>query len=195
MTTLARIDWSWLRFAPFSLGRLVIVAGALGLLSQVAEDLPVWDRDTALSAWQWLTSFTLLVVVPVVAVGLLLGWLVVSVGGYVVQWWRFLLVRDGGSLRLTHGLLTTRSITVEEARVRGVRLTEPALMRLVGGAELATLATGVEDGVTQVLPACPRSAGPAWLRARSRPGCRPPSAPAPQSVSPCRRSPRGRLWP
>ncbi len=29
-------------------------------------------------------------------------------------------------------------------------------MRVVGGAELSTLATGVEDGVTQVLPPCPR---------------------------------------
>ena len=35
-------------------------------------------------------------------------------------------------------------------------MTEPVLMRVVGGAELSTLATGVESGVTQVLPPCPR---------------------------------------
>ena len=29
---LARIDWSWLRFAPFSLSRLVLVLGGLGVL-------------------------------------------------------------------------------------------------------------------------------------------------------------------
>ena len=79
-----------------------------------------------------------------------------SVTGYVVQWWRFLLVREHGSLHLTSGLFTTRSITVEEAKVRGVRMTEPLLLRAVGGAELSTLATGVENGVTQVLPPCPR---------------------------------------
>jgi putative membrane protein len=106
--------------------------------------------------WQWLTQFALVVIVPTLAVGALVVWLVVSVAGYVLQWWGFRLVREHGSLHLTSGLLTTRSITVEEAKVRGVEMTEPVLLRLVGGAELSTLATGVESGVTQVLPPCPR---------------------------------------
>lgn len=155
-TLLARIDWSWLRFAPFSLSRLVILAGALGVFSQFADELPIWNEETATSVWQWITQFAIVAVVLVLSVGALTGWVVVAVGGYVVQWWSFLLVREHGSLHLTHGLFTTRSITVEEAKVRGVELTEPALLRLVGGAELSTLATGVEDGVTQVLPPCPR---------------------------------------
>ncbi|MCF6376656.1 PH domain-containing protein [Nocardioides KLBMP 9356] len=153
---LARIDWSWLRFAPFSLGRLVLLAGALGVLSQFGNDLPIWNEETARSAWEWIIQFALVTVVLVLAAGALAIWLVVSVAGYVVQWWRFLLVREHGSLHLTSGLFTTRSITVEKAKVRGVEMTEPVLMRLVGGAELSTLATGVEDGVTQVLPPCPR---------------------------------------
>ena len=153
---LARINWSWLRFAPFSLGRLVLLAGALGALSQFGDDLPIWNEETARSAWDWVLQFALTAVVLVLAVGGLLVWLAVSVTGYVVQWWRFLLVREHGSLHLTSGLFTTRSITVEEAKVRGVEMTEPLLMRAVGGAELSTLATGVENGVTQVLPPCPR---------------------------------------
>ncbi len=153
---LARIDWSWLRFAPFSLGRLVLLAGALGALSQFGDNLPIWNEESARSAWGWLMQFALIAVVLVLSVAGLATWLVVSVAGYVVQWWRFLLVREHGSLHLTTGLFTTRSITVEEAKVRGVRMTEPLLMRAVGGAELSTLATGVEDGVTQVLPPCPR---------------------------------------
>jgi putative membrane protein len=147
---LATIDWSWLRFAPFSLGRLVLLVGGLGVLSQFADELPIWNEDTATSVWQWLTQFALVV-------GALVVWLVVSVAGYVLQWWGFRLVREHGSLHLTSGLLTTRSITVEEAKVRGVEITEPVLLRLVGGAELSTLATGVESGVTQVLPPCPRT--------------------------------------
>ncbi len=154
---LARIDWSWLRFAPFSLGRLVLVAGALGAFSQLADDLPIWNEDTATSAWHWIAQFAVVTIAAVLAVGALLAWVVISVAGYVVQWWRFLLVREHGSLHLTSGLITTRSITVEEAKVRGVELVEPVLMRVVGGAQLATLATGVEDGVTQVLPPCPRT--------------------------------------
>lgn len=153
---LARVDWSWLRFAPFSLGRLVLLVGGLGVLSQVADELPIWNEDTATSAWEWLTQFAVVAIVLVLAVGALTLWLVVSVAGYVLQWWDFRLVREHGSLHLTSGLVTTRSITVEEAKVRGVELTEPVLMRLVGGAELSTLATGVENGVTQVLPPCPR---------------------------------------
>jgi putative membrane protein len=154
---LATIDWSWLRFAPFSLGRLVLLVGGLGVLSQFADELPIWNEETATSVWEWLTQFTLVVIVPTLAVGALVVWLVVSVAGYVLQWWGFRLVREHGSLHLTSGLLTTRSTTVEEAKVRGVEMTEPVLMRLVGGAELSTLATGVESGVTQVLPPCPRT--------------------------------------
>lgn len=153
---LAQIDWSWLRFAPFSLGRLVLLFGGLGVLSQFADDLPIWNEETATSAWQWLTQFAVAAIALVLSVSALALWLVVSVAGYVLQWWGFRLVREHGSLHLTSGLVTTRSITVEEAKVRGVELTEPVLMRLVGGAELSTLATGVEDGVTQVLPPCPR---------------------------------------
>jgi putative membrane protein len=154
---LARIDWSWLRFAPFSLARLVLLAGAVGVLSQFADDLPIWNQGTATSAWEWVRQFALVAVIAVVVVGGLAGWVLLSVSGYVIQWWNFRLVREHGSFQLTTGLFTTRSITVEEAKVRGVELTEPVLLRMVGGAELSTLATGVEDGVTEVLPPCPRN--------------------------------------
>ncbi|MFM6849066.1 MAG: PH domain-containing protein, partial [Terrabacter sp.] len=153
---LARIDWSWLRFAPFSLARLVLLAGAVGVVAQFGDDLPIWNQETATSAWQWVTQFAVVAVALVLAVGGLALWLVVSVTGYVVQWWGFRLVREHGSLHLSSGLFTTRSITVEEAKVRGVEMVEPVLLRVVGGAEMSTLATGVEDGVTQVLPPCPR---------------------------------------
>ncbi|HEY0645105.1 MAG TPA: PH domain-containing protein [Nocardioides sp.] len=153
---LARIDWTWLRFAPVSLGRLVLLAGAVGLVSQLGDDLPIWNQETATSAWEWITQFALVAVVVALALGGLAVWLVVSVSGYVVQWWNFVLAREHDSLHLTSGLFTTRSITVEEAKVRGVEMTEPVLLRMVGGAELSTLATGVEHGVTQVLPPCPR---------------------------------------
>ncbi len=150
---LARIDWSWLRFAPFSLSRLVVVAAAFGALSQIFDNLPL---DRVGDAWQWLGSQALPVLVSGIAVACLVGWVIVSVGGYVLRWWDLLLVREDGNLRLTAGLFTTRSTSVEDARVRGVLLTEPVLLRAVGGAELSTLATGVgSGGVTKVLPPCP----------------------------------------
>ena len=153
---LAAINWSWLRFAPFSLTRLVLVAGAVGVFSQFADDLPIWNEDTVTSVWDWVRQFALLAVTAVLLIGGLATWVLIAVTGYVIQWWNFRLVREQGGFNLSMGLFTTRSITVEEAKVRGVELTEPVLLRAVGGAELSTLATGVEDGVTAVLPPCPR---------------------------------------
>lgn len=151
---LAEIDWAWLRFAPFSLARLVVLAAAVGALSQFGDQLPI--ADAAESAWTWVHQFALALVIGGLLVSGLTSWVLVAVTGYIVQWWNMRLTREAGSLHLTAGLFTTRSITVEEQRVRGVELKEPVLLRLVGGAELSTLATGVgSGGVTAILPPCP----------------------------------------
>ncbi len=153
---LARIDWSWLRFAPLSLSRLAIVAGAFGALSQWGDDLPIFDRDHLDSAWQWAQGFAVSLVIVSIVVAAAAGWIAVSVLGYVISWWNLRLTRQDRTIHLTAGLFTTRSISVEEARVRGVELTEPLLLRLARGGELSTLATGVgSGGVTQVLPPSP----------------------------------------
>ncbi len=152
---LAVIDWSWLRFAPFSLSRLVVVAGAIGLLSQYGDRLPFWDQQHLEHAWQWLLGFALALVIVIGMLGGLTLWLLISISGYVIQWWNLQLTREHGTIRLTSGAFTTRSTTVEEARVRGVEMVEPVLLRLVRGGELSTLATGVSEGVTRVLPPCP----------------------------------------
>lgn len=155
---LARIDWSWLRFAPFSLSRLVIVAGAVGALSQFADQIPL--ADAVRSGWRQVADQSLLLVIAAATVVLVVAWVVVAVGGYVVQWWDMRLTRGHGQLRLTAGLFTTRATSVEERRLRGVELVEPALLRLVRGAELNALATGVgSGGVIKLLPPCPRPVG------------------------------------
>jgi len=155
-TRLAEIDWSWLRFAPFSLARLIVVAGAVGVLAQFADDVSVATPDQLDRAGDWLAELNLAVAIAIALFTALLGWVVIAGLGYVVQWWNFRLWRDETSLRMTAGLLTTRSTTVELARVRGVALSEPVLLRLVGGAELATLATGVgAGGVARVMPPSP----------------------------------------
>lgn len=154
---LATIDWSWLRYAPFSLSRLAIVAGAIGVLAQWGDSLPFLDAEHIDSAWQWLLALGVTLLVLAVSVTALVAWIALSVAGYVVQWWGLRLTREHGTIRLRAGLLTTRSTTVEEAKVRGVELVEPFLLRVVRGGELSTLATGVgSGGITTVLPPCPR---------------------------------------
>jgi len=152
---LARLDPSWVRFAPFSLSRLVVVAGVVGFLSQFVDDLPFLDQEHLGQAWDWARGFALWLVVFTITLTAFLGWLVISIAGYVVQWFGLRLAREHGNLHLTAGLLTTRSTTVEEARVRGVQLNEPWLLRVVGGAELHTLSTGLDEGVTAILPPSP----------------------------------------
>ncbi|WP_110239470.1 PH domain-containing protein [Nocardioides gilvus] len=152
---LARFDWTWVRFAPFNFARLAVIAAAIGVLSQFAGDIDVDYAEIAESTRAAL-RIGVVVLSVVIALSLLVGWLIISMGGYMVQWWALRLTRDAGILRMSAGLLTTRSISVEEKRVRGIELVEPLLMRPVNGAELATLATGVGDGgTTKILPQCP----------------------------------------
>lgn len=148
---LARFQLGWVRFAPFSLGRLVIALGALGGLSQFIGDLHLdVDRDDLARL-----RAALFLVLTVLVVGGLVAWVLVSMAAYLVQWWALRLFREDGNLRLTRGLFTTASTTLEEARVRGVQLKENAALRPVGGAELHALVTGLDEGVYAVLPPSP----------------------------------------
>lgn len=151
---LARLDLRWARYAPLSLSRLAVVAGAIGALTQFTDDFPIVETGHAL--WDRVLSFSLALVVVVAVLGLALLWVLIAVAGYLIQWWDMRLFREAGNLRLTRGLFTTTSTTIEEARIRGSMLVEPLLLRAADGAELRTLVTGLEERVFPVLPACPR---------------------------------------
>lgn len=157
-TELARIDWSWLRYAPFSLSSLVVVAGAFGLLAQFGDDLPIDQVEVAQDAWAWIVARAVAVLVTMVVLVISVGWVVLSTLSYVVSWWNLRVVREGnGNLRITRGLLTTHSQTIEREKVRGVSMGEPFLLRFVKGGELSAMATGLGlGGVTKVLPPSPR---------------------------------------
>lgn len=155
---LATLDWSWLRFAPFSLTRLAVVLGAIGAFLQLGDNLRLITQDRVGAALHWVIGFAIPVLLVVGSVAALAGWVVLAMAGYALQWWDLRLVREAGTVRMTAGLLATRSTTVEESRIRGVQLSEPLLLRMVKGAELAALATGVgSGGVSKLLPPCPRS--------------------------------------
>src|SRR5699024_3066606 len=78
------------------------------------------------------------------------------------MWWGFRLTREGDALRVRRGLLTARSVALQEARLRGVQLTEPLLLRAARGARLNAVATGLREGAqdqadnTVLLPPAPR---------------------------------------
>jgi putative membrane protein len=153
---LVELDWSWVRFAPFSLGRLAVVAAALGVLGQLGDDVGVDLEGLVQGTYDEVVRLGVLLVVALLVVGGTLGWVLLACVGYALQWGELVVAREGGAVHVSAGLLTTRSTTVEEVRIRGVEVVEPVLMRLVRGAELEALSTGVgKGGTTKVLPPCP----------------------------------------
>ncbi|HEU0088420.1 MAG TPA: PH domain-containing protein [Pseudonocardiaceae bacterium] len=147
-TELGRLDWSWLRFAPLTVSSLAAVGAVAGAFiqfvgelgvepAQVAELGGVSERLSAAPLWLGITVLALAVLVIAVLGALLI---------FVEAWWGFRLVREPGTLRIRRGLLTARSVSLEERRLRGVEVTEPLLIRVGHGARLVAVATGLGDG-------------------------------------------------
>jgi putative membrane protein len=158
-TELATLNWSWLRFAPLTVSSLVAVGAVAGAFGQlIGEVSDVADlggvREKLSMAPLWLSVAAFAVLVPVIA-------LVGSVLIFVEAWWGFRLVREpGGTLRIRRGLFTTRSVSLEERRVRGVEVVEPLLLRAGRGARTTAVATGLGGrhghGRGTLLPPAPR---------------------------------------
>jgi putative membrane protein len=161
---LAVLDPAWIRYAPVSFVAPVLGASAFGGVLQVSE----WfGLQAGVIAWVG----SLFRGVPVVAMIAVLAAVALVVGAvaalalWVEMWWNYRLEREPGTLRVRRGLLTTRSISIEEARLRGVEVVEPLGIRLSGAARVDAVATGMaaakdEDDKTDrrtLLPAAPRA--------------------------------------
>lgn len=159
---LARLDPAWVRYAPLSTVGIVTALGLVGLAAQGLRMAGVDDAVYA-SAEQALAAAGLVVALVLVTAALLTAVVLGGIVQYALAFWGLRVTRHGaGTLRVTRGLLTTRSTTVEEARVRGVRLGEPVLLRLAGAATLDVVVAGVRTDQSQsagsdtLLPASPR---------------------------------------
>jgi putative membrane protein len=146
---LARLDSRWVRYAPFTLSGVVAVGAAVGFLANAADQAHVQTRD--LGPVRHLTDqlerAQVALVVVVIAVIVLAAVVVASTFGYVLAFWNFRLARrPSGTLHVTRGLITTRATTIEERRLHGVEISEPLLLRLVGGARCVAIATGLRAG-------------------------------------------------
>ncbi|MHA6780853.1 PH domain-containing protein [Pseudonocardia saturnea] len=144
---LAEFAASWVRLAPLSLTGLVavgVLAGVLGQFRDAIDYEALWGSGPVRSAVAWAGGVSVPLLVLAALVGLVLLNTVLSTLLYVVFYGGFRLVRgDDVTLRLTYGLLTQRSVTIEEARIRGVRVDEPLLLRLGGGARAKVVAAGL----------------------------------------------------
>ena len=163
---LARLDSGWVRYAPFTLSGVVSVGVVLGFLLNVANEAhfdpenwgPARHLADSLGHAPVVLAALILLLLAIVAV------VVASTVGYALAFWDFRLTRhSGGTLHVTRGLLTTRATTIEERRLHGAEVSEPLLLRMVGGARLIAIATGLrvgrgaERGGSLLVPPAPRA--------------------------------------
>lgn len=180
--SLARFDPRWIRYAPLSFVPPVLGAAAAGGAIQVAEWFGLQeDLFAAVGSWFGLA--------PAVLVALALLGALLVVGGvaalalWVETWWNHTLDREAdGTLRVRRGLLTTRSISLEESRLRGVELVEPLGVRLAGAARVDAVATGLTTGEKDktesrtLLPAAPKDLADQVAAAVLREAAAPPTS-------------------
>lgn len=129
-----QIVGAWLVAGPLSvIGTVFGFVSLLGREEWVGEQISGFVDRVPWVAWA--TTSLLLVVVLGVAAGAVT---------FAEAWWGYRLVREpGGRVVATRGLLTTRSFTADEERLRGVTVSQPLLTRLLGGARLTPVMTGV----------------------------------------------------
>ncbi|MEV0615947.1 PH domain-containing protein [Nonomuraea sp. NPDC050404] len=141
---LAELSWSWIRYAPLSVWTFTGAAVVLGMLYKALDSfgLKRFTSRIATGVWEWLAAEPLLTVPLLLAVNLVVGVLGAALL-FAESWARYRLEREPGRLRLRRGLLTVRSLTLQERRLRGVEISEPLLLRLSGGARVRSIATGL----------------------------------------------------
>ncbi|WP_328989340.1 PH domain-containing protein [Kribbella sp. NBC_01245] len=161
--TLARLDPAWIQYAPISFLVPALGLGAGGVVMQVAQ----WfNAQAAVVGWVG-DRFEGVGLVPMIlillAIAMIVG-VIASLALFVELWWNYRLDREHGTLRVTRGLTTTRSISIEERRLRGVDVVEPLGVRLAGAARVDAVATGMtqkkDDDKTDhktLLPAAPKA--------------------------------------
>ncbi|MFN3865922.1 MAG: PH domain-containing protein [Demequina sp.] len=143
---IATLQWRWV---PYNMVTLSSYLFAVGLLWGGYWFLTMFGVDPAPWVWNtlnpdgrgWLAA-TLIALVVVGVIGAT-GMAAAFVTGY----WKFELARTrsaGGShLRTRRGLLSTREVTRDESRVRGLTISEPLLWRWMAMADTNVVTTGL----------------------------------------------------
>lgn len=159
---LATFDPRWVRYAPLSFLTPLLGVSAAGL---VLEGADAFGYQVAVIGWigSLFDGASVPVVIAVLlALSLAVG-AVATTALWAEMWWSYRLDREpGGTLRVRRGLLTTRSVSLDEKRIRGVELVEPLGVRLAGGARVDAVATGLATAAEDksesrtLQPAAPR---------------------------------------
>ena len=161
---LAELDRSWIRYAPLSFVAPLLGGSAFGVVLNVSDWFGLQNSVIGFVAELFRGVPLVTTVAALAGIALVVG-VIAALGLWVEMWWNYRLEREpGGTLRVRRGLLTTRSISIEERRLRGVDVVEPLGARLAGAARVDAVATGMvakaENDKTDhrtLLPAAPRA--------------------------------------
>ncbi|MET9606658.1 PH domain-containing protein [Streptomyces sp. NPDC006512] len=145
---IAELDWAWLRYAPLTLWGVGGVFIAVGSTYRTLHELKIDPLELGIvkdiearfgSVPLW---YGLLVTLAVIILIGVLG----STATFIEGWGGYRLDREeAGMLRVRRGLLITRSVSIEEQRLRGAEVAEPLLLRWAGGARVKAVASGLGD--------------------------------------------------
>jgi len=159
---LSRWQPAWVRYAPFTLSgvaSIFVVAvfllqiqffdgGLVTRLPLVSQTIGAVSRVPFLTALAW-GAVILLVLASVVAAV-----------RYALSYGRFTISRvDASTLHITHGLLRTRQVTLDERRLRGITLSEPLSLRALRAGTAHAIMTGLgreRGGVALLAPPGPQ---------------------------------------
>ncbi|MFD6279350.1 PH domain-containing protein [Streptomyces sp. NPDC060209] len=160
---LATLDVRWIRYAPVSFVAPMLGGAAAGGVMQISEWVGAQAEVIHWIADRFRDTPLVWTIVALVVAALVAG-VIGALGLWIEMWWNYRLEREpGGTLRVRRGLFTSRSLSVEERRLRGVDLVEPLGVRLAGAARVDAIATGLTRDEERsadhdtLLPAVPRA--------------------------------------
>ncbi|RJQ68795.1 hypothetical protein D5S17_31630 [Pseudonocardiaceae bacterium YIM PH 21723] len=143
----ASLQLSWLRYAPLTLSGLAAIGAAVGVGFRVLREFNVRE-DEFPGLHQVLTLLDHGPVVTVVLLGLVLLIVlstVLSLAIYVIGYYGYRLTMPEDTVHITRGLFTKRAVSLEERRLRGVKISQALLLRWARGAKLTAITSGLSE--------------------------------------------------
>lgn len=152
----------WVVYNMFSIWAYLMAAGLLWGLFWLASGFGIDLFGLVSGAADWESLGWLGITVAVLLVGGAIGAVGMGVN-FFTSYWRFTLarVRSGGRsyLRTRRGLFSTREVSRDETRMRGLSIDEPLLWRWMGMADTNVITTGLSvwdtEQPTAILPRGP----------------------------------------
>ncbi|GAA3396916.1 PH domain-containing protein [Streptomyces roseoviridis] len=161
---LAALDPRWIRYAPVSFVAPLLGGAAAGAVMQVSDWFGAQDEVLGWIGDRFEDVPLVWMIVDLVLLATAAG-VIGALGLWVEMWANYRLEREpGGTLRVRRGLLTARSVSLEERRLRGIELVEPLGIRVVRAARVDAVATGLAQDdddkhadLKNLLPPAPRA--------------------------------------